>query len=94
MAKARLEQIHYNNERIMSFEKVSGMLTKWFSTLSKDPDQRYSHRQKVEKLLKVIQCQDAELVSAKTVVDQQFPRDFISACSFFSTQVARMHGPA
>ena len=94
MAKAKLEQIHYKNECILSFEKVSGILTKCFNTLYKDPDQRYSDRQKVEKLLKVIQCQDAELISAKSVIDQQFPRNFVGACSFFSTQVARVHGPA
>ncbi len=94
IAKAKLEQIHYKNERILSFEKVSEILTKCFNTLYKDPDQRYSDRQKVEKLLKTIQCQDAELVSSKSVIDQQFPRDFVGACSFFSTQVARVHGPA
>jgi hypothetical protein len=94
MAKAKLEQIHYKNERILSFEKVTEIMTKCFNTLHKDVDQRYSDRQKVEKLLKAIQCQDAELIASKSVIDQQFPRNFVGACSFFSTQVARVHGPA
>ena len=48
----------------------------------------------MEKLLKAIRCQDAELLAAKVVIDQQYPRDFIGACSYFSQQVARIHGPA
>ena len=54
----------------------------------------YSDRQKVEKLLKAIRCQDAELLAAKVIIDQQYPRDFIGACGYFSQQVARIHGPA
>jgi hypothetical protein len=42
----------------------------------------------------MIKCQDAELIAAKVVIDQQFPRDFIGACAYFSQQVARIHGPA
>ena len=57
-------------------------------------DQCFSDCQKVEKLLKVIQCQDTELISAKSLIDQQFPCDYIGACTFFSKQVACVHGPA
>ena len=92
--KVKLEQIHYKNECILSFEKVTEIMTKCFNTLHKDVNQRYSDHQKVEKLLKTIQCQDAELIASKSVIDQQFPRNFIGACSFFSTQVAHVHGPA
>ena len=94
MAKAKLEQIHYKNKHILSFEKVTEIMTKCFNTLHKDVDQCYSDHQKVEKLLKAIQCQDAELIASKSIIDQQFPCNFIGACSFFSTQVARVHGPA
>ena len=94
MAKAKLEQIHYKNECILSFEKVTEIMTKCFNTLHKDVNQRYLDHQKVEKLLKVIQCQDAELIASKSIIDQQFLHNFIGACSFFSTQVARVHGPA
>ena len=94
IAKAKLDQLHYKNERSMSFEKCSEQMTKCFNTLHKDVDQRYSDRQKVEKLLKMIKCQDAELIAAKVVIDQQFPRDFKGACAYFSQQVARIHGPA
>jgi hypothetical protein len=62
--------------------------------LHKDPDQRYSDRQKVKKLCKAIRCQDAKLLAAKVLVNQQYPRNFIGACSYFSQQVARVHGPA
>jgi hypothetical protein len=94
IAKTRLDQLHYKNERSMSFEKCTEIMTKCFNTLHKDPDQRYSPRQKVEKLLKAIKCQDGELLAAKVVVDQQYPRDFVGACGYFSQQVARIHGPA
>jgi uncharacterized membrane protein YgcG len=94
IAKSKLENLHYRNERSMSFEKCTEIMTKCFNTLHKDPDQRYSNRQKVEKLLKAIKCQDQELLAAKVVIDQQYPRDFIAACGYFSQQVARIHGPA
>jgi hypothetical protein len=55
IAKSKLENIYYCNERSMSFECCTKIMTKCFNTLHKDPDQRYSNRQKVEKLLKAIQ---------------------------------------
>ena len=67
---------------------------KCFNTLHKDPDQRYSDRQKVEKLLKTIKCQQGELLAAKVVIDQNYPRNFTGACGYFSQQVACIHGPA
>jgi hypothetical protein len=94
IAKTKLDNLHYKNERSMSFEKCTEVMTKCFNTLHKDPDQRYSDRQKVEKLLKAICCQDPELMAAKVVIDQQYPRQFIQACGYFSQQVARIHGPA
>jgi hypothetical protein len=94
IAKSKLDQLHYKNEKSMSFERVTEIMTKCFNTLHKDPDQRYSDRQKVEKLLKTIRCQDAELLACKVVIDQQYPRNFIQACGYFSQQVARIHGPA
>jgi hypothetical protein len=94
IAKSKLDQLHYRNERSMSFEKCTKIMTKCFNTLHKDPDQRYSDRQKVEKLLKAIRCRDQELLAAKVVIDQQYPRDFINTCGYFSQQVGRIHGPA
>jgi hypothetical protein len=94
IAKSKLDQLHYRNERSMGFEKCTEIMTKCFNTLHKDPDQRLSDRQKVEKLLKAIKCQDSELLAAKPVIDQQFPRDYVGACRYFSSQVARIHGPA
>jgi hypothetical protein len=45
--------------------------------------------QKVEKLLKAIHCQDAELLAAKVVIDQQYA---LAPVTFLN--VARVHGPA
>ena len=94
LAKQRLEQLHYKNEKSMTFERYTELMTKCFQTLHKDADQRYSDRQKVEKFLKGVMVQEPELAGAKAVIDMQFPRDFTGACSYFSTQVARVHGPA
>ena len=73
---------------------MTEIMTKCFNTLHEDPDQRYSDQQKVEKLLKAIKCQDSELSVAKVIIDQQYHRDFIGTCGYFSQQVARIHGPA
>jgi hypothetical protein len=69
-------------------------MTKCFNTLHKDPDQRYSERLKVEKLLKAIRCTDPELIAAKVFVESQQGHNFIDACGYFSQQVSRVHGPA
>jgi hypothetical protein len=94
LAKSKLDTLHYKNERSMSFERCTEIMTKCFTTLHKDVDQRYSDRQKVEKLLKAIRCSDPELLAAKAIIDQTFTRDFVGACGYFSQQVARIHGPA
>ena len=78
----------------MSFEKCTKIMTKCFNTLHKDVDQQYSDQQKVKKILKAICCQDAELLAAKSIITQQYPRDFVGACAYFLQQVARIHGPA
>ena len=94
IAKAKLDQLHYKNVRSMSFEKCTKVMMKCFNTLHKDPDQCYSDRQKVEKLLKAIKCQEGELLVTKVIIDQQYPCNFVGVCSNFSQQVARIHGPA
>ena len=94
LAKSKLDSIYYKNEQQLSFERCTEMMTKCFNTLHKDPDQRFSDRQKVEKLLKAIKTSDSELSAAKAVIDMSFPRDFVGACGYFSQQVARIHGPA
>jgi hypothetical protein len=84
IAKSKLDTLHYRNERSMSFERCTKITMKCFDTLHKDSNQRYSDRQKVKKLLKAIRCQDAKLSGAKVVVNQQYPRNFIGACGYFS----------
>jgi hypothetical protein len=69
-------------------------MTKCFNTLHKDIDQQYSDQQKVEKLLKAIHCQDAKLLAAKSIINQQYPRDFVGTYAYFSQQVVRIHRPA
>jgi hypothetical protein len=51
MAKAKIKSLFYKNECSLSFEKVMEILSKSFSTLNNDPDERYSECQKVDKLL-------------------------------------------
>jgi hypothetical protein len=94
IAKSKLDTLHYRNERSMSFERCTEIMTKCFNMLHKDPDQHYSDNQKVKKLLKAIRCTDPELLAAKAIIDQNFPRNFTSACGYFSQQVACIHGPA
>jgi hypothetical protein len=67
IAKSKLENLHYKNEHSMSFEHCTEVMTKCFNTLHKDPDQRYFDREKVEKLLRVIRCQDPELLAARSL---------------------------
>ena len=92
-AKAKLNQLHYKNERTMSFEKVMEIMMKCFNTLHKDPNQRDLDCQKVEKLLKTIKCQEGKLLAAKVVIDQNYAQNFVGVCRYFLQQVARIHGP-
>ena len=94
LAKAKIKSLHYKNERSMSFEKYTELLTKAFITLDKDPDEAYSGRQKVNKLLEGIQSTDVELQSCKAVISSQYPANFAGACAYFSQQVSRIHGGA
>ena len=48
LAKQQLEQLHYKNEKSMTFERYTELLTKCFQTLHKDEDERYSDRQKLK----------------------------------------------
>jgi len=94
LAKAKIDKLFYRNEGSLSFERVMEILTKAFSTLEKDPDEAYSERRKVDKLLAVIQSSDVEVVAQKSVIASQFPNDFTGACNYFSAQVSRLHGGA
>jgi hypothetical protein len=78
----------------MSFEKYTELLTRCFTTLDKDPDERVSARQKVERLLKGIKTPDTELLACKAVISQNYRADLAGACAYFSTEVARLHGGA
>ena len=94
LAKSRVESLHYKNEQSMSFEKYTELLTKCFTTLDKDPDEKVSERQKVERLLKGINTPDAELLACKAVISQNYRANFPGACAYFSQEVARLHGGA
>ena len=78
----------------MSFERYTELLTKCFSTLDKDIDEKLSDIQKVNGLLKGIKTQDMELLASKAVISQRYPRDLAAACAYFSKEVARLHGGA
>jgi uncharacterized membrane protein YgcG len=94
MAKAKIKNLFYKNERSLTFEKVTEILSKSFSILDKDPDERLSECQKVEKLLSCIQTQDMEMVAQKSIIASQYPNDFSGACNYFSAQVSRLHAGA
>jgi hypothetical protein len=81
MAKARIKSLFYKNECSLSFEKVMEIMSKSFSTLDKDPDERYSECQKVEKLLQCIQMPDMEVVAQKSVMASQYANDFLGPCN-------------
>jgi hypothetical protein len=82
MAKARVKSLFYKNEHSLSFEKVMEILSKSFSTLDKDTDERYSECQKVEKLLQCIQTPDMEVVAQKSVIASQYANDFSGPCNY------------
>jgi hypothetical protein len=94
MAKAKIKNLFYKNERSLTFEKVMEILSKSFSILDKDPDERLSEHQKVEKLLSCIQTQDIEMVAQKLIIASQYQNDFSGACNYFSAQVSRLHAGA
>jgi hypothetical protein len=76
MAKARIKSLFYKNEHSLSFGKVMEIFSKSFSTLDKDPDERYSEHQKMEKLLQCIQMPDMEVVAQNSVIASQYANGF------------------
>ena len=80
MAKSKLESLYYKNERSMLFERYTELLTKCFSILDKDTDEKLSDIQKVNSLLKGIKNQDMELLASKSVISQQYPFDLAAGC--------------
>ena len=68
----------------MSFERYTELLTKCFSTLDKDMDEKLPNIKKVNTLLKGIKTQDMELSASKAVIGQQYPHDLAAACVYFS----------
>jgi hypothetical protein len=94
MAKAKIKNLFYKNERSLTFKKVMEILLKLFSILDKDPDERLSECQKVEKLLSCIQTQDMEMVAQKSIIASQYPNDFSGACNYFSAEVSCLHAGA
>jgi hypothetical protein len=94
MAKVKIKNLFYKNEQSLMFEKVMEILLKSFSILDKDPDERLSEHQKVEKLLSCIQTQDMEMVTQKLIIASQYLNDFLGACNYFSAQVSHLHAGA
>jgi ABC-type transporter MlaC component len=72
--------MHGNHDEVFSY------------TLHKDPDQRYSEKRKVEKLLQeAIQVTNPELMAAKVLTESLHGNNFTDACGYFSQQVSRVH---
>ena len=89
-----MRELHYKNEQSMSFEKYTEMVIKCFSTLDKDEDEKLSDQLKVNAIIKGIRFQDVQLVVATLYIAGQYPRDVIMVCTYFSREVARIHGSA
>jgi hypothetical protein len=94
MAMAKIKSLFYKNEHSLSFEKVMEILSKSLSTLDKDPDERYSECQKVNKLLQCIQMPDMEVVAQKSVIASQYANDFLGTCNYFLAHVSHLYGGA
>ena len=94
LAKASLVSLHYRNERSMSFERYTELLSRAFTTLDKDPDEAKSERQKVETLVNGIKVSEGQLQGCLAVIMDRYPSDFTQACAYFSSYVARIHGGA
>jgi hypothetical protein len=92
MANARIKSLFYKNMCSLSFEKVMDILSKLFSTLDKDPNERYLEHQKVEKLLQCIQMPDMEVVAQKSIIALHYANDFSGTCNYFLAQVSHLHG--
>jgi hypothetical protein len=88
MAKVKIKSLFYKNECSLSFEKVMDeILSKSFSTVDKDLNERYSECQKVDKLLQCIQMLDMKVVAQKLVIVSQYVNDFLGLCNYFLAQV-------
>jgi hypothetical protein len=94
MAKTRIKSLFYKNKHSLLFEKVMEILSKSFSTLDKDLDERYSECQKVEKFFQCIQMPDMEVVAQKSVIVSQYANDFSGTCNYFLARVSCLHGRA
>lgn len=94
LAKQMLDTLHYKNEVAFTFETYSSKLQRCFQVLARDPDQAYSSRQEVEKLVEGINTDNGRLQGALAVIENQYARDFSGACAYFSQQVASVYGTA
>ena len=94
LAETQIKEAFYKNEQSFSFEHYTEVLKKAFRTLQKEPDVALSGRQQVEALLAGIKTDNVELLSAKSVIQQNYPRDFSGACAYFSQRVSSIYGVA
>jgi len=65
-----------------------------YSYYSKSEEDRLSEKQEVDTLLQGFKSPDSELQGAKSIVRQNYPRDFAGACAFLGAMIANVHGAA
>ena len=94
LAKSRMKELHYKNKQSISFEKYTEMIIKCFSTLDKDEDEKLSDQKKVNAIIDGIKVQDVQLMAATSYTAGQYLRDATMVCTYFSREVARIHGSA
>jgi hypothetical protein len=92
MAKVKIKSLFYKKKCSLSFDKVMDeILSKSFSTVDKDLNERYSECQKVDKLLQCIQMLDMKVVAQKSVIVSQYVNDFLGLCNYFLAQDFCLH---
>ena len=94
LAKVMMRELNYKNEQSTPFEKYTEIIIKCFSTLDKDEYEMLSDQQKVNSIINGIRVQDVQLMEATLYIAGKYPRDMTMACTYFSREVARIHGSA
>ena len=62
--------------------------------MDKDEDEKLSNQQKVNVIIIGIKVQDVQLMAATSYIAGKYPRDVTMAFTYFSREVAWIHGSA
>ena len=93
-AKAKIERLHYKDEKVFPFEKFITKLKENFNVLEKDKHENLSGRQRVNLVTKVIRSTDARVLAGLVNVHQNFRYSFDEAANFMSGLISSIHSSA